>query len=65
MSLEDSILLQSDARLADLGSLLVFRYWLHCQLQEMAGGDAAALDPLDPDEWAESAREQHTSRLFF
>jgi hypothetical protein len=65
MNLEDPILLQSDARLADLGSLLVFRHWLRCQLQEMAGGEAAALDALDPREGAESARDQHTSRLFF
>jgi hypothetical protein len=65
MSLVDRILLQSDARLADLGSLLVFRHWLRCQIQEMAGGDAAVLDPLDSDEGPESARDQHTSRLFF
>lgn len=65
MSLEDRILLHSDARLADLGSLLVFRHWLRCQLQEMAGGDAAALDPIHPAEAAESAADQHTSRLFF
>jgi hypothetical protein len=26
----------TDARLADLGALLIFRHWLRCQLQEMA-----------------------------
>ena len=46
MDPSDCILFSGDARLADYGSLLVFRHWLRCQLQELAGLDDAALYPF-------------------
>jgi hypothetical protein len=55
--------LLSDARLADLGALLVFRHWLRCQLQEMAGLEESELYPYLPS--AEQEPERRYSRLFF
>jgi hypothetical protein len=53
----------TDARLADLGALLILRHWLRCQLQEMAGLRDEELYPFQPGQpWAQ---EQHFSRLFF
>lgn len=46
MDPSDCILFSGDARLADYGSLLVFRHWLRCQLQQMAGLDDTALYPF-------------------
>jgi hypothetical protein len=57
------IWLLTDARLADLGALLIFRHWLRCQLQEMAGLKDEELYPFRQ----ESPRDgqQRFSRLFF
>lgn len=57
------IWLLSDARLADLGALLVFRHWLRCQLQEMAGLNDSELYPFRPDAGPQPPRTY--SRLFF
>lgn len=57
------IWLLSDARLADLGALLVFRHWLRSQLQEMAGLRDEDLYPFRPQRKREPERPQ--SRLFF
>ena len=59
------IWLLSDARLADLGALLVFRHWLRCQLQEMAGLDDASLYPFRPQAAKESGEQERYGRLFF
>jgi hypothetical protein len=53
----------TDARLADLGALLIFRHWLRCQLQEMAGLRDEELYPFLPDQQREP--EERFSRLFF
>lgn len=53
----------TDARLADLGALLIFRHWLRCQLQEMAGLDDDELYPFRPKRPQEP--ERRFSRLFF
>jgi hypothetical protein len=53
----------TDARLADLGALLIFRHWLRCQLQEMAGLRDEELYPFRQERAAE--QEQRFSRLFF
>ena len=53
----------TDARLADLGALLIFRHWLRCQLQEMAGLRDEDLYPFR-QEWPPQ-EEQRFSRLFF
>lgn len=53
----------TDARLADLGALLIFRHWLRCQLQEMAGLRDEELYPFRPEQ--PENREQRFSRLFF
>jgi hypothetical protein len=55
MDSSDCVLFSGDARLADYGSLLVFRHWLRCQLQEMAGLDDAALYPFR----SQSASKEH------
>jgi hypothetical protein len=52
----------TDARLADLGALLIFRHWLRCQLQEMAGLRDEELYPFRPEQ---QSSEQRFSRLFF
>ena len=54
--------LLSDARLADLGALLVFRHWLRCQLQELAGLQEGDLYPFRPGPETE---DRIYSRLFF
>jgi len=63
------ILLSGDARLADYGSLLVFRHWLRCQIQAMAGLDEEALYPFRPgfsrQPDAPSDEEGSYGRLFF
>ena len=59
------IWLLSDARLADLGALLVFRHWLRCQLQEMAGLDDASLYPFRPQASQENGEQEGYGRLFF
>jgi hypothetical protein len=53
----------TDARLADLGALLIFRHWLRCQLQEMAGLRDEELYPFRRD--PQQNGEQRFSRLFF
>jgi hypothetical protein len=53
----------TDARLADLGALLIFRHWLRCQLQEMAGLDDNELYPFRPESPRDPDRRY--SRLFF
>ena len=53
----------TDARLADLGALLIFRHWLRCQLQEMAGLRDEELYPFRGDHQQDG--EQRFSRLFF
>ena len=53
----------SDARLADLGALLVFRHWLRQQLQDMAGLNDQELYPFRPA--LEPPPERRYSRLFF
>ena len=53
----------TDARLADLGALLIFRYWLRCQLQEMAGLKDDELYPFRQE--APRDGQQRFSRLFF
>jgi hypothetical protein len=53
----------TDARLADLGALLIFRHWLRLQLQEMAGLRDDELYPFRPDQQREP--EERFSRLFF
>ena len=53
----------SDARLADLGALLVFRYLMQQQLQEMAGLNDQELYPFRPAR--EQPPERRYSRLFF
>ena len=53
----------TDARLADLGALLIFRHWLRCQLQEMAGLRDEELYPFRRDQQRDG--EQRFSRLFF
>ncbi len=58
------IWLLSDARLADLGALLVFRHWLRRHLQDMAGLDDAELYPFRPDITA-PPQDRRYSRLFF
>jgi hypothetical protein len=69
MDLSDCILFSGDARLADYGSLLVFRHWLRCQLQELAGLDDAALYPFrgqcssDGDGVLEPAARSGSARL--
>ena len=57
------IWLMDDARLADLGALLVFRHWLRQQLAELAGEEAGA-GGADP---ARALRPPEGSygRLFF
>jgi hypothetical protein len=79
MDPSDCILFSGDARLADYGSLLVFRHWLRCQLQEMAGLDDAALYPfrsqsssqendgpeLAAQPWQARSQEESYGRLFF
>ncbi len=59
-----SLLLSSDARLADLGTLLVFRHWLRCHLQSLAGLQDDELYPLRPGQTSFDA-PQPISRLFF
>lgn len=59
-----SLLLSSDARLADLGTLLVFRHWLRCHLQTMAGLQDDELYPLRPVQVSFDS-QQPISRLFF
>ncbi len=53
----------TDARLADLGALLIFRHWLRCQLQEMAGLRDEELYPFRRDQQPDG--NQRFSRLFF
>ncbi|MFM7239992.1 MAG: hypothetical protein ACKOPS_14560 [Cyanobium sp.] len=53
----------TDARLADLGALLIFRHWLRCQLQEMAGLRDEELYPFRRDHQQDG--DQRFSRLFF
>jgi len=53
----------TDARLADLGALLIFRHWLRLQLQEMAGLRDDELYPFRPEQ--PRGPEQRFSRLFF
>jgi hypothetical protein len=53
----------TDARLADLGALLIFRHWLRCQLQEMAGLRDEELYPFRGDHQQDGG--QRFSRLFF
>jgi hypothetical protein len=53
----------TDARLADLGALLIFRHWLRCQLQEMAGLKDDELYPFRAEQKQDP--DQHFSRLFF
>jgi hypothetical protein len=53
----------TDARLADLGALLIFRHWLRCQLQEMAGLRDEELYPFRPEQ--QQGPDQRLSRLFF
>jgi hypothetical protein len=53
----------TDARLADLGALLIFRHWLRCQLQEMSGLDDNELYPFRPESPRDPDRRY--SRLFF
>lgn len=74
MDPSDCILFSGDARLADYGSLLVFRHWLRCQLQEMAGLDEASLYPFRNagaetrpagGRAAVSAEPENYGRLFF
>lgn len=74
MDPSDCILFSGDARLADYGSLLVFRHWLRCQLQEMAGLDEASLYPFRNAESAYESpgrsvgvppAEERYGRLFF
>ena len=57
------IWLLTDARLADLGALLIFRHWLRCQLQEMAGLRDEELYPFRPEQRKDP--DERFSRLFF
>jgi hypothetical protein len=50
--------------LADLGTLLVFRHWLRCHLQSLAGLQDDELYPLRPGQTSFDA-PQPISRLFF
>ena len=72
MDPSDCILFSSDARLADYGALLVFRHWLRCQIQEMAGLDEEALYPFrsgfEPESLTAAEadpEEERYGRLFF
>jgi hypothetical protein len=65
MTSTDCLLMQGDDRLADFGALLVFRHWLRCQLQEMAGLDDASLYPFRPQASQENGEQERYGRLFF
>lgn len=60
----------SDARLADFGSLLVFRHWLRCQLQDPHQHDPSSPAALHAScstglpQQSEQASERY-GRLFF
>lgn len=56
MALPEKLPIHSDARLADLGALQVFRHWLESLLQDMT---RPTVDPED------SPQPERLARLFF
>jgi len=52
--------MMGDERLADLGALLVFRHWLHQQLEELATQSDATIPEQEP-----GSPEVSYGRLFF